>query len=321
VVKRREMMTEITAPVVKRKKNRKIQTGSYIVDLFIYIIIGFIAFTTLFPFIFILSASISNPLNVISGDVWFLPIGFSLKSYERIFSSATIMRAFGNSVFFAVIITFLNVLNSMMAGYALNKSKLVFRKSIVLIILLPMYFSGGLIPGFIIMSRLGLYNTLGAIILPSIVSIWNIILARTYIAGLPSSLREAAFIDGAGVLRIFISVILPLSKPMIAVLALYTALGAWNSWFNYMIYLPKLTQWQPLQLFLTKVLIWGNANATLSLGSETDPLMIQNKLLAAAVGAQLKYTVMVVASVPVICIYPFVQKFFIKGALLGSLKE
>jgi len=120
---------------------------------------------------------------------------------------------------------------------------------------------------------------------------------------------------------VFRSIILPLSKPMIAVLALYTALAVWNSWFNYMIYLPRRMDWHPLQMFLTKVLIWGNLNATLQLGENMDPEIIKNKLLMAAVGSQLKFTVMVVASVPIIMVYPFVQKYFIKGALLGSLKE
>jgi putative aldouronate transport system permease protein len=299
----------------------RIRVGSLTVDVFVYIGVGIISLVTLFPFIYIISASISDPMAVVSGDVWFLPVGFSLKSYARIFTSVAVLRAFLNSVFFTVIITGLNVINSMLAGYALSKPRLVFRKGIVLYVLIPMYFSGGLIPGFVIISKLGLFNRLGAIILPGIVSIWNIILARTFISGLPASLKEAAIIDGAHEVRVFRSIILPLSKPMIAVLALYTALAVWNSWFNYMIYLPRRMDWHPLQMFLTKVLIWGNLNATLQLGENMDPEIIKNKLLMAAVGSQLKFTVMVVASVPIIMVYPFVQKYFIKGALLGSLKE
>lgn len=315
------MTTNLDTATPRTRTRGRIRTGSLLVDAIIYIVIGVVALLTVFPFIYIISASISNPMSVVAGEVWFLPVGFSLKSYARIFTSVSILRAFGNSVFFTVAITALNVLNSMIAGYALSKPGLVFRKAIVLYILLPMYFSGGLIPTFIIISRLGLYNTLGAIILPSIVSIWNIILARTYVAGLPMSLKEAAIIDGAGELRVFSSIILPLSKPMLAVLALYTALAAWNSWFNYMIYMPKQTDWHPLQMFLTKVLIWGNMNSTLTLADNADPEIMKNKLLMAAVGSQLKFTVMVVASVPIIMVYPFVQKYFIQGALLGSLKE
>jgi putative aldouronate transport system permease protein len=212
-------------------------------------------------------------------------------------------------------------MNSMLAGYALTKKGLVFRKFFIMYLLIPMYFSGGLIPSFIIMSKLGLYNTVGAIILPSIIGIYNIILARTFISGLPESLKEAAIIDGAGEIRVFSQIVLPLSKPIIAVIGLYTALAAWNAWFNYMIYMPQKTNLHPLQMFLTKVLIWGNMNSVLSLGENVDPAVLKNKLLMAAVGSQIKFAVMVVATVPVILVYPFVQKYFIKGALLGSLKE
>lgn len=315
-------MNNISNQAVARPQIRnKIRNGSYAVDAVLYIVIGVIALITLFPFIYIISASISNPMEVTAGNVWFLPIGFSLKSYERVFTSASIWRSFANSVFFTVTITVLNVLNSMMVGYALCKSRLVFRKGVVMFILIPMYFSGGLIPSFIIMSKLGLYNNLGSIILPNILSIWNIILARTYVAGLPSSLKEAAIIDGAGEFKVFTSIIIPLSKPIIAVLALYTALATWNSWFNFMIYIPRLTDWQPLQIFLTKVLIWGNLNATLALGTNADPELIKNKLLMAAVSSQLKYAVMVISTVPIMLVYPFVQKYFIQGVMLGSLKE
>ena len=301
--------------------HKRIRTGLLLVDIIIYIFVGIIALLTLFPFIFIISASLSDPMEVVSGNIWFLPIGFSLQAYGEIFRSSIIWTAFRNSIFFTGTITILNVVNSMLAGYALSKKRLIVRKVIVIYILIPMYFSGGLIPSFIVMTKLGLYNTIGAIILPSIISIWNIILARTYICSLPDSLEEAAIIDGAGILRVFISIILPLSKPIIAVLALYTALGAWNSWFNYMIYLPGHSEWHPLQLFLTKVLIWGNSSAALSSEGEMNLALIRDKMLLAAVTAQLKYAVMIVASAPIIMIYPFVQKYFMKGALLGSLKE
>jgi putative aldouronate transport system permease protein len=315
------MATKSTALSAYAKNRKKIRTGSWIAEAVIYLVIGVIATSTLIPFVFVISASFSDPMALNSGKVWLWPVGFSLISYGQVFASATIIRSFFNSVLFTVVITTLNVLNSMLAGYALCKRGLVFRKAIVLYILIPMYFSGGLIPTFIIISSLGMYNTLWAIILPGIVSIWNIILARTYVSGLPASLKEAAIIDGANEMKVFGSIILPLSKPIIAVLALYTALGVWNSWFNFMIFIPKLTDWQPLQILLTKVLIWGDINSTLSMGNNVNPELIKQKLLLAAVGVQMKYTVMVVATVPIMLVYPFIQKYFIQGALLGSLKE
>jgi len=303
---------------IKRRKG--IRTGSRAVSVIIYLIIGVIAVITLLPFVYVLSSSLSNPTAVLTNKVVLWPVGFSLASYSQILVTPEIFRAFLNSVFFTVVITALNVLNSMLAGNALSKPHLVFRKGIVLYILIPMYFTGGLVPTFIIVSKLGMYNTLWAIILPGIVSIWNIILARTFITGLPPALREAALIDGASEIRVFRSIILPLCKPMIAVLSLYTALYVWNSWFNFMIYIPKLANWQPLQMFLTRVLVWGNMSSMLN-SSNMNPELIKQQLQLAAVGAQLKYAVMVVAMVPIMLIYPFIQKYFMQGALLGSLKE
>lgn len=303
-------------------KRNKIRQDSRLVSAIIYVFIGIVSVITLYPFIFIASNSISNPVESAANAVWFLPIGpLSLKSYQQIFTSDTIGRAFLNSVFFTVVITFLNVFNSMLAGYALSVRNLFGRKVVVMMILITMFFHAGLIPTFIIIVNLGMFNTLYAIILPSIISVWNIILARTYINNMPSELKEAAYIDGASVYQTVTRVIIPLAKPIIAVLALYTALAVWNSWFNFLVYLPSRPEWHPLQLFLTKSLIWGNLNAVLNPQAEMDPELIKNKLLLAAVNAQLKYAVVMVASIPVIMIYPFVQKYFIQGALLGSLKE
>ncbi|MBE6883914.1 MAG: carbohydrate ABC transporter permease [Ruminococcaceae bacterium] len=302
-------------------KRKTIRQGSPIVDVVIYTFIGIVALVTLYPFIYIASNSISDPIEVAANSVWLFPKGLSFKSYEKVFSSPSILRSFFNSVFFTVLITLLSVTNAIMAGYALSKKGMVFRRGIVIFIMIPMFFSAGMIPSFVIINRLGMFNTLWAIILPSIVSIWNIILARTYITTLPPALREAARIDGANDFQILFTIIFPLVKPIIAVLALYTALGVWNSWFNFMIYLPKYPEWHPLQMFLVKSLIWGNMSGALGVDIATDPELLRNKMMIAAIGGQLKYTVIMVASLPVIMIYPFVQKYFIQGALLGSLKE
>ena len=303
-------------------KRNTIRQDSRLVSAIIYVFIGIVSVVTLYPFIFIASNSISNPVESAANAVWFLPKGpLSIKSYQQIFTSNTIGRAFLNSVFFTVVITYFNVFNSMLAGYALSVRNLFGRKVFVMMILITMFFNAGLIPTFIIIVNLGMFNTLFAIILPSIISVWNIILARTYINNMPSELKEAAYIDGASVYQTVTRVIIPLAKPIIAVLALYTALAVWNAWFNYLVYLPSRPEWHPLQLFLTKSLIWGNLNAVLNPQAEMDPELIKNKLLMAAVNAQLKYAVVMVASIPVIMIYPFVQKYFIQGALLGSLKE
>ena len=302
-------------------KHNRIRQDSAVVSAIIYIFLGFVAVITVYPFILILSNSLSNPIEVASNSVWLYPKGFSLKAYNQILHNNAIYRAFLNSVMYVVVITFLNVLNSMAAGYALSVKGLFARKLIVLIIMIPMFFSAGLIPTFIIITRYGMFNTLWAIFLPSLVSIWNIILARTYISGLPAGLKEAAIIDGANEFDIIFKIVLPLSKPIIAVLALYTALAVWNQWFNFLVYTPSLDDWHPLQMYLTKMLIWGNMSSVVKLEGNIDPELIKNKLLMAAVNGQLKYAVIMVATVPIMMVYPFVQKYFIQGALLGSLKE
>lgn len=307
------------SPLTKHKHNQ--YYSSRFVDAGIYLFVGLLSIITLYPFVFVVSSSFSDPLNVITGKVWIYPVGFSIKAYNRLFTSSAIWRAFLNSVAFTSSITLMNVLNSMLAGYALSKPGLVFRKFFVVMILIPMYFSGGLIPSFINMVNLGLYNNALAIILPMIMSMWNIILARTFISRLPASLKESAIIDGAGELKVFTKIVLPLSKPIMAVLALYTALAVWNNWFSFMIYLPQKPELHPLQMFLTKALIWGNMNAVLQMADVVDPELIRDRALETAVNSQLKYAVMVVATAPIMAVYPFVQKYFIQGALLGSLKE
>ena len=189
---------------------------------------------------------------------------------------------------------------------------------IVLFILFPLWFSAGLIPIFINITKLKLYDTVWAVILQSLFGIYNCILARTYITRLPPELTEAAIVDGASVPQIFFRIILPLSKPIMAVLGLYIALGAWNNWYSYMIYLPTKSELHPLQYFLVKTLIQAeSAQSGLGLTMEQT---LQNLELR-YIMPQMKYAMIVVAVAPILCLYPFVQKYFVKGIMLGSLKE
>ena len=298
----------------------RIKRYSKSVEIIIWIVVGFIALATIYPFIYIVSMSISDPLEAAANTIWLFPKGFSLKSYKEVLASDRIMRAFANSVMYVITITSLCVLNSMLAGNSLAKKNLLFRKGIVLFILIPMFINAGLIPTFIIITRMGMFNTLWAIYLPAIVNIWNIILARTFISQMPDSLREAAYIDGATEIQVLGLIVFPLSKPIIAVLSLYTAVHVWNMWLNFLIYLPVAADWHPLQMILTQSLLWGDVSTALQLDPNIDPETIREKLMLAAVGAQLKYAVVVVATVPVMAIYPFVQKYFTQGVMLGSLK-
>ncbi|MBE6883905.1 MAG: carbohydrate ABC transporter permease [Ruminococcaceae bacterium] len=306
---------------IKVNRKNRIKQGSVLVDILIYALVGIVALVTVYPFLYIVSSSISDPQMVQAGKVWLYPVGFSTEAYKRVLQSSAMLRAFINSILYTIVITVTSVFVSMMTGYAMSKKGMLGRKFLTIYLLIPMFFSAGTIPAFININNLGIYNTLWAVILPYVCSIWNIVLARTFISGLPKALFEAATIDGASVPQMFIKIVLPLSKPIIAVLSLYTALWAWNQWFNFLIYAPSLGDWHPLQYFLVKALLWGNAQNTLKLESQMTVTEIADRLKMAAVSAQYKYAIVVITTVPIMLVYPFVQKYFVQGAMLGSLKE
>lgn len=315
-------MKQNSIAIKTRRKGRtnKIWRGSPVADAIIYIFATVLALVTLYPIIFVLSNSISEPMASAEGSVWLFPVGFSTRAYEFVFQSAALGRAFLNSVVYTAVIAFGQLMVVMMCGFGLSKKGLLFRKAIVLYIMVPMWFSAGLIPTFINMTKLGLYNTLWAIFLPAMFSIYNAILARTFISKLPASLTEAAMIDGASVPKIFFRIVLPLSKPIMAVLFLYTALGAWNNWFSYLVYMPSKSELHPLQYFLVKTLIMAQSvQSELGLGQTMEQTLQQIEL--SYIAPQLKYATIVVATFPIMCLYPFVQKYFVQGVMLGSLKE
>lgn len=301
-------------------RQNRVRHGSIAVDILIMLGMIALGLLTIYPVWYVLINSLSDPQAVMSGSVTLLPKGFSVDAYRKTLSSSAMIRAFFNSVGFTAVITVLNLFISMTCGFALSKRGLVWKKGLTFFVVLPMWFSAGMIPSFITMGKLGLYNTIWAIILPSSLSVYNIILARTSIVGIPSTLYEAAEIDGATVPQVFFNIVVPLSKAIMAVLGLYTALAAWNNWFSYVIYLPKHTELHPLQYFLVKALLWGNAQTELK-ADMTDFAQAAERIRGAAVAAQMKYAVVVCGTLPIMCVYPFVQKYFVKGVMLGSLKE
>lgn len=300
------------------KKKNKIRDGSVLSDIFLHIGLFLLAIITLYPLVYVISNAISDPVASATGQVWLLPKGFSLEAFKFIFKSKSIWRAFLNSIIYTVTITVGQLMVDMMVAFGLSKKGLIGRKLIVLFILFPLWFSAGLIPIFINITKLKLYDTVWAVILQSLFGIYNCILARTYITRLSPELTEAAIVDGASVPQIFFRIILPLSKPIMAVLGLYIALGAWNNWYSYMIYLPTKSELHPLQYFLVKTLIQAeSAQSGLGLTMEQT---LQNLELR-YIMPQMKYAMIVVAVAPILCLYPFVQKYFVKGIMLGSLKE
>lgn len=291
--------------VVKRNK------GATISDWLIYAVMIFVIAITLYPFIYVLSMSISSPQHVVSGTVWLFPKGFSLESYRRVFENEDIWIAYYNTIFYTVVGTALNILFTMLAAYPLSRRTFFARNWIMVIIVITMFFSGGLIPSFLLIKELGLYNTRWAILLPGLTSAFYIIITRTFLQSIPESLTESARIDGANDISILVRIILPLSKPILAVLALFYAVGHWNSYVSAMIYLSDV-RLQPMSLYLMKVLVQNN-----------DSLMegMSDQLDRALFSVQLKYSIIIVSILPILLVYPFLQKYFVKGVMIGSLKE
>ncbi|MCU6709103.1 carbohydrate ABC transporter permease [Paenibacillus sp. J5C_2022] len=301
--------------IALRKNANRIKQGSVVVDVVLFIITIMICIVTLYPFYFVIIMSISSPLEAAGMNVFWYPKGFFLGSYELIVQDTKMWWAYSNTIIYVVAGTVLNCLMAVSGAYPLTVRNLKGRKWVVAFLLIPMYFGGGLIPSFLLVYKLGMYNTMLAVIVPGMVSIWNIILVRTYFTTIPDGLKESAFMDGASHWQLLFRIILPVSKPIIAVIAIYTIVGIWNSWFDALVYLSN-EKLHPLQMYLYRVVVQQSVDLkTLSLGDAKEAMttMLSN--------IQLKYAIIVFTTLPVIFTYPFFQKYFIKGALIGSLKE
>lgn len=266
----------------------------------------------LYPLIFVVSASISSPDAVISGKVWLWPVHPTLEGYAAVFKHKLIWSSFRNSVIYTVAGTCFSVVLTIAAAYPLSRRDLFGKNWIMLLFVFTTMFSGGLIPSYLLVKDLGMLNTVWAMIIPSAMSVFNIIITRTYFkTTLPDEMLEAAQIDGCNDFRYVFSIVLQLSGPIIAVVALYSAVGYWNQYFNGLLYLDNQKLY-PLQLVLREILVQN----------EVDASMLEMKEIAAQEGLRslLKYSLIVVSSLPLLLVYPFVQKYFIKGVMIGSLK-
>ena len=279
----------------------------------IYIFLSLSLLIVLYPLLYVVSASFSDPSAVVSGEVWLFPVRPTLMGYKAVFQNQQILTGFANSFIYMILGTAVSLALTMLAAYPLTRKELYGRKGITWIFVFTMFFGGGLIPYFILVRNLHMYDTIWAMIIPSALSVWNVIIARTFIQStIPDEMYEAAQLDGCGDIRFFVNMVLPLSAPILAVLGLYYAIGQWNSYFTALIFLQSQNL-MPLQIVLRSILILNNI----------DPTMIKNfdvQLRHQGLTDLLKYSVIVVASVPVLCIYPFVQKYFVKGVMIGSIK-
>ncbi|NLB91652.1 MAG: carbohydrate ABC transporter permease [Clostridiales bacterium] len=277
------------------------------------IIAGLVLIVILYPLIYIVSSSFSSPNAVLSGKVIFLPVEPSLEGYKAVLQYPAVLTGYVNSIVYMAIGTSINVSLTMMCAYGLSRNDMPFRNFFMFLFTFTMYFSGGLIPNYILMRDLNLINHFLAIILPGAISVYNMIIARTFIQNtIPKEMLEAAKMDGCSDIRYFFQMLLPLSKAILAVITLYYAVGHWNAWFDAFIYLNDREKY-PLQLVLREILISNQVDNSLSLDADA------RKKMQGMVDL-MKYSLIVISSLPIMCIYPFVQKYFTQGVMIGSLK-
>lgn len=303
-----------------KKKMRYRVTPKDRVFLFVNYLFLIIAFlVTLYPMIFVLSASISDPHAVASGKMVLWPVGITFSGYEHLMQYKDIWTGYANSIFYTILGTIFNLVATIPAAYALSRKDLPGRGVIMGLFLFTMYFSGGLIPTYLNMKSFHLLNTRTIMLLSGLVSVYNLIVSRTFFASsIPWELHEAAQIDGASDFQTFGKIILPLSKPIMAVMMLYYGVGHWNAYFNAMIYIKDRNKF-PLQLFLREILLQAQAAAS-SIVEGADAETLKAMLAQQDTANLLKYGVIVVATLPMLIIYPWMQKYFAKGVMIGSVK-
>jgi len=299
-----------------RKSTRIRETrGDRIFLTFVYAFLGLVVFLIGYPLVYILASSFSSSNAVLSGKVWLWPVHPTLLAYRAVFRYPEIWHSYLNSLIYTVAGTVLTVVLTVMMAYPLSRRAFYGRRFFNWALIIAFMFNGGMIPFYLLVRDLGLLNTRLAIIIPSALNVFWVIIARTFFRRtIPEELSDAAQVDGCGDVRFLLSVVLPLSKPIIAVIALLAAVYQWNSYFNALIFLndPNL---YPLQLVLRQVLVQGNVSAS---AMALSPEQLQ---LFQAIQTLLKYSVIVVASVPMLLVYPLAQRYFVKGTFIGSLKE
>lgn len=296
-----------------RKRIKKCTISDTIFNILLYGFIWFATLVILYPLIYIVSASFSTPQEVVAGNVWLFPVKPSLLGYEAVFKNPRIMMGFTNSFIYMIAGTSINILFTVLAAFPLSRKEFFGRNIFMALFVFTMLFSGGLIPTYLLVKNLGIYNTRWAMIIPSAMSVWNVIITRTYFkTNIPDEMYEAGYIDGCSDLRFLAIIVLPLSAPIIAVNVLYYGVANWNTYFNALIYL-RTQKLHPLQIVLREILVLNTVSPEVL--KDYDIALRRQGLVEV-----IKYSVIVVASVPVLCLYPFIQKYFVKGVMIGALK-
>lgn len=285
--------------------------GDKLFVISLYVILSLLLVIVLYPLIYIFSSSFSSPAAVTSGRVWLWPVEFSLKGYAQLMDNPKIITGYANSLFYTAVGTLISVALTIMIAYPLSRKTFKGRNVLMMLVTFTLLFTGGLIPTYLVVKQMGLIDTRWALLIPNAIWVWQVIIARTFFqTSIPDELIDSSEIDGCSDIRFMWSVVIPLSKPIIAVLFLMYAVGQWNAYFDALIYL-KTAQLFPLQLILRSIIILNNSS------NATDALKLVERQQLAEL---LKYSLIVVATIPVLIIYPFVQRYFVQGMLVGSVK-
>ena len=297
----------------KKTKKTKMQTslGSKVFDVLLVAVMCFLILIIVYPFLNIVAISLSSPSAITTGMVTWYPIEFNTKGYEMVFGNPRIWRAYANSLLYAVIGTTLSVLFTSMIAYALAIKEFVLRKPITILLTVTMFFSGGMVPNYILVQQLGLMDTIWAVILPGCIAAYNIFIYRSFFSGISSEMREAAYMDGASDIKILFRIYYPLSKALFATFGLFAIVGYWNMWFEPVLYLKDSAK-HPIQLILRQILFQSGMQ-----GMSGAMEMVNQKVLNPK---NVQYAVIIATILPVLIIYPFLQKYFEKGMMVGAVK-
>ena len=292
----------------------------YIINFVAYFLCSLVLIATLYPLIYVVSASFSEPSEVINGNIWLLPKNVTLDGYEMILDYDPIWIGYRNTIFYTLTGTFFSLILTIPSAYALSKKSLPGRRLINVFFLIPMYFNGGLIPTYLVMKKIGMVNTWYSLIFIAASSVYNMIVTRAYFqSNVPEELYESARIDGASELKTFFRIALPLVKPILAVMILFFAVARWNDYFNALIYTTK-NDYLPLQMVLRSILLNSQTAMQKIDTSAMDTEAIKNAARLAYMAEAMKYALIVVSSAPLLIAYPFVQKYFVAGMMVGAVK-
>ena len=300
---------------MRKRKKIKISKQDRIYLFLVYLFLGIFILCVLYPLLYVVSCSFSDPEALVQGKVFFLPVNPGLQGYQAVFQNTKVWRGYGNTILYTVVGTVVGVAVSITASYVLSRKEFPLHKFLSGFFMFTMFFGGGTIPTYLWLKSLGMLNTIWAIVLPGAVNVWLVMVGRTFLqSSIPEELFEAVCLDGGNYFQYFFKIILPLSKPILAVLALNFALVHWNSYYSALLYLSDAKKY-PLQIVLREILIQNTIDLTSMTGVNVNSMM-KNQYLSEL----LKYSLIIVSSVPLLVIYPFVQKYFIKGVMIGSVK-